>query len=98
MLRINKISIIIIIGIIMVQITNDNDKCAPDKMFKDGSCISLEGLILMANAYNEEIENTDKTKIKISVPPYPCIQKFSRITQIFRRYCVSSKQYGVSSK
>ena len=29
-----------------------NKKCAPDKIFTDGSCISLDVLVEMANAYN----------------------------------------------
>ncbi len=35
--------------------TNPNDKvCAPNKVFEDGSCFTLNAVILMANAYNEE--------------------------------------------
>jgi len=34
-------------------LTERDKRCAPNVSFQDGSCISLEGLIAMANAYNE---------------------------------------------
>lgn len=45
--------------------TNEKDyKCAPGKIFEDGSCISLNSLIKMAEAYNSDKVN-ETTKIKL---------------------------------
>lgn len=41
--------------------TKNDKKCAPDKQYRDGSCMPLEVLIDMANAYNNEFD--DKIKL-----------------------------------
>lgn len=40
-------------------------RCAPSKEFKDGSCIELDVLIELVNAYNEEAGISNKKKIKM---------------------------------
>jgi len=62
-------------------IYSENDKkCAPNIDFIDGSCISLDILIAMANAYNSENSN----KIKM----YPSYETLSRSK--YKKYLVRS--------
>ena len=57
---------------------NDNNKelnvCAPGKVFEDGSCISLDVLIAMANAHNSENEGKLNRIIKL----YPNLETLNR--------------------
>ena len=49
------------INISSIENNNIEDmRCAPGKQFKNGSCLTLEGLIKLANAYNMEYKNADK--------------------------------------
>ena len=43
---------------------NENDKCAPSKIFKDGSCFDIKDLKLIAKSYNNR--NKNKNTINIS--------------------------------
>ena len=44
--------------VFLKSIPNPNDKvCAPDKIFEDGSCFTLGGLVEMAKAYNIDNPN-----------------------------------------
>lgn len=60
-------------------VKNDNDmKCAPSSIFKDGSCISLTLLVKMAEAYNEMNggsmgDNKNQNYIKL----YPNVQELN---------------------
>jgi hypothetical protein len=49
------------------KLIKPNDKvCAPDKIFEDGSCYTLQSLILIAKAYNQENPH-DKIKLNNTI-------------------------------
>lgn len=65
--------------------TTSNEKCAPGQIFEDGSCISLNILINMAEAHNAEMADrklSDKT-IKL----YPSLETLNRSK--YKRYLLS---------
>ena len=54
-------------NLIISKSTNEDNKCAPNKKFVDGSCFTLESLIDMSNAFNTYIELGLLNKQRINI-------------------------------